>query len=111
VAKYGRPYPAAGPDGSLCAMGYSHWRVSKVGCVWTNTTGAYSRYTQKYLLEEGIQTTIIQNFDTKEEALAVETDLISRASGPHNRERYAGSKSTGETPMDILRDFKGGATC
>jgi hypothetical protein len=40
--------------------------------VWTNTTGNYSRYTQKYLLERGIQTTVLKNFDSKTEAHAVE---------------------------------------
>ncbi|MDX8149509.1 polymorphic toxin-type HINT domain-containing protein [Lentzea sp. BCCO 10_0061] len=81
--------------------------------VWTNTTGNYSRYTQKYLKTQGIQTTVLRNFDSKDAAHAVESDLIARAPGPHNHERYAGSKSTGENPLDIIRRFgyRGGPAC
>ncbi|MFC7279966.1 LamG-like jellyroll fold domain-containing protein [Paractinoplanes rhizophilus] len=81
--------------------------------VWTNTTGNYSRYTQKYLRERKIQTTVLQNFDSKAEAHAVERDLVARAPGPHNLEQYAGSKSVGEDPLDIIRNFgyRGGPAC
>jgi hypothetical protein len=79
--------------------------------VWSNTTGNYSRYTQSYLRTKGIQTTVIRNFDSKAEAHAVERDLAARAPGPHNVEQYAGSKSTGENPLDIIRGLRGGLPC
>ncbi|MET8151340.1 polymorphic toxin-type HINT domain-containing protein [Actinoplanes sp. NPDC049668] len=81
--------------------------------VWTNTTGNYSRYKQKYLKERGIQTTVLRNFDSKEEAHAVESDLVARAPGRYNLEQYAGSKSVGEDPLDIIRNhgYRGGPGC
>jgi RHS repeat-associated protein len=101
-------------DGPIPQVGqtalYAQWRPGtrqflKWG-IWTNTDGKYMRYPQWKLLDDEVQVTILKNFDSKMEAHAVEYELISRAPGPRNDEQYAGKKSTGERPTDLLRDIQ-----
>ncbi|WP_326644220.1 polymorphic toxin-type HINT domain-containing protein [Streptosporangium sp. NBC_01755] len=77
--------------------------------IHTNNNPNYSRYPAKDYIRNRMRMQIINNYDTKEEALAAERYLTKRVPGPFNLEDHAGVISTDMSWEGALDDVRRGA--